>query len=187
MTYALLMGLRGGAVADESVEVGRWFEFAADKVPELAKDIGGVQRPVVATPKGGQSFPLARITAEDRGNIRLQPAKPMFVQCKLAEGTDGDDLIGVGKAVDEALWAEAGRGRAAGLSFVEAKEMADSYLLVGLYRVEGDAVTVTVGVKAGATRVAQLPPLTGDKTKLAELAAAVVAEARKAVEAGPKK
>ena len=48
LTYALLQGIRGLAVADDQVEVGRLFDFAADTVPRLAKDIGGVQRPVVA-------------------------------------------------------------------------------------------------------------------------------------------
>src|SRR6202021_1306701 len=45
LTYSLLLGMRGARLREgEYVDVVDLFSFAADKVPELARDIGGIQR-----------------------------------------------------------------------------------------------------------------------------------------------
>lgn len=55
LTYSLLAGMRGAALREEQfVDVGHLFNYAADQVPELAKGIGGIQRPILAVPRGGE-------------------------------------------------------------------------------------------------------------------------------------
>jgi WD40 repeat protein/uncharacterized caspase-like protein len=49
LTYALLQGMRGESLDDDSrLGVNRWFEKASEDVPDLAKSIGGIQKPVIA-------------------------------------------------------------------------------------------------------------------------------------------
>ena len=93
LTYSLLLGMRGAKLREgEYVDVVDLFSFASDKVPELARDIGGVQRPTVASPKGA-SFDVGRLTAEDRPKVPLQSVKPVVLRSSLqAEKPPRDTL-----------------------------------------------------------------------------------------------
>ena len=80
LTYSLLLGMRGAKLREgEYVDVVELFGFAADKVPELARDIGGVQRPLIASPRGS-SFDIGRLTAADREKVPLQMIKPVVLR-----------------------------------------------------------------------------------------------------------
>ena len=155
LTYSLLLGMRGGALTDDRVEVGRLFDFAADRVPELARDIGGVQRPVVAVPRGGQSFPLGLVTKADQSRIPLQPARPLFLRTNLVEADDFADVLGLSKRVDEVLRSGGGRGPAGGVLFVDATDLPEGFRIAGPYRVAGDDIAVTANVLRGTARVGQ--------------------------------
>ena len=63
LTYSLLFGIKGAALRNsEFVDIMTLFQYSANKVPELAKDIGGVQKPEIRIPHGGQSFDIGRLT-----------------------------------------------------------------------------------------------------------------------------
>ena len=48
LTYSLLSGMRGAAPREgEFVDVSKLFQYSADEVPQLAKDIGGIQAPMI--------------------------------------------------------------------------------------------------------------------------------------------
>ena len=71
LTYSLLLGMKGGALKeDQQVDVGRLFDFAADRVADLARDIGGIQRPQIHRGTGA-SFPIGLVTTDDQGRIQL--------------------------------------------------------------------------------------------------------------------
>ena len=77
LTYSLLLGMSGAKLRqNQYVDVATLFGFAQDRVPEFARDIGGVQQPMVAMPKGGGSFDIGRITDEERELVRVRPARP---------------------------------------------------------------------------------------------------------------
>jgi WD40 repeat protein len=90
LTYALLQGMRGSSLDDGSrLGVSRWFEDASEQVPELSKSIGGIQRPIIAAPRG-RGFPVALLNVEDRIKIPLAMPKPelLRVSCEDADGLD---------------------------------------------------------------------------------------------------
>src|SRR5262249_49658780 len=78
LTYALLRGMKGAALRDgQFVDVATLFQRVADDVPELAKDIGGIQQPRIAMP-GGASFDIGQLSTEDRQAIPLATARPLL-------------------------------------------------------------------------------------------------------------
>ena len=180
LTYSLLLGMRGGALKDERVDVATLFGFAADKVPELARDIGGVQRPVIATPRGGQPFPIGLVTAKDQPEIPLQTIRPMLLRCNLQEEDEFKDVLDLGKKVDEVLKSATGRGRTSPLVFVDATELPGAHQLAGRYRIDGDTVVVTAILFRGKERVGRVS-VKGEKGKPVELAASLAAEVEKAL------
>jgi hypothetical protein len=178
LTYSLLLGMRGAALKeDQQVDVGRLFDFAADRVPELAKDIGGIQRPVIASPKG-TSFPIGLVTAEDRARIPLRTPRPLVLRTVFQDEEEFTDALGLGRRIDERLRDRSARGADAALVFVDARELPGAYQLAGRYRVEGDKVRVAVRLALGKKKVIAFR-VDGEKARADELAARVVAEVEK--------
>jgi WD40 repeat protein len=178
LTYSLLMGMRGAALDNEEyVDVRKLFDFSADWVPELARDIGGIQRPVVASPRGA-SFVIGRVTAQDQQKIPLQPVRPLVLRTTFQDEEEFTDVLGIGKQIDDLLRDASARGRNARLVFVEAREMADAYQLAGRYKTEGDKVTVIVRLARGKEKAVRFTA-TGSKAKVEELAATIVREMQK--------
>ena len=81
LTYALLQGMQGAALDEDRVEVSKLFGFAQRQVGDLAKGIGGVQRPLLSAPKG-QTFPIGLLKEEDRKQIHLATLKPQLLRAQ---------------------------------------------------------------------------------------------------------
>jgi WD40 repeat protein len=147
LTWSLLAGMRGEALKEEvEVDVSRLVNFAADRVPELARSIGGIQRPLLAMPRGGASFPIGHVRPEDQPKIPLAVERPMFLGAQFQDEAQFADHLGLARRVNERLRdvSYRGEGGEAPLIFVDATQYAKAYRVVGRYRTEGDAVEVDV-------------------------------------------
>src|SRR5947207_10293078 len=61
LTYALLKGLKGAALNnDEFIDISKLFHYAQDEVKQLAENIGGIQRPIIFSPKD-DSFDVGQL------------------------------------------------------------------------------------------------------------------------------
>ena len=180
LTYSLLLGMRGGALReDEFVDIEKLFGFAADRVPDLAKDIGGLQRPIIASPKGGSSFDIGRIPTDRRADIPLQTVKPVFVRPTFTDRRARvvHKLVEATNAVlrDET----AIRGRAP-LVFVDVSRMPDAYELSGQYTVNDGTATVKGNVWRGEEEIASFE-VSGAADDIDALARAIVTKAREGI------
>lgn len=142
LTYSLLLGMRGGQLrANEFVDVATLFHYAADRVPEFAKDVGGVQRPLVAVPRGGASFDIGRLTAEDRSQVPHHGVRPLFVRAMLLDDDAGADLLALSQGVSDALEAQGAAGRDGAPIFVDVPAFPGGYLIAGKYVSHGRTTT----------------------------------------------
>ena len=178
LTYSLLLGMRGGALQDdEYLDVVRWFDFAATRVPELARDFGGIQRPLVSSPKGN-TFPIARLTGDDKAAVPLRAVRPMFLRSNFQDEDQGEDVLEVARHVDAALRDVEARGFDAPLVFVDATECPGAFRLVGRYRRNGDKIEFTLlRMFEGKAKSQNLTVAAGDAKKIADLAKQIAAEA----------
>lgn len=177
LTYSLLLGMRGAALRDDQfVDVNRLFDFSADRVPELAQGIGGIQRPVRAIPIGGVSFDIGQLLSEDKPQIPLQTVLPLVLRASFQDEDRLRDHLNLSKQVNERLREVSARGREAPLVFVDAEEFPGACELVGRYRVRGDTVTVTVLVSQGSRKPARFETA-GRTGAVPELATEIVRQA----------
>ncbi|MCA9123201.1 MAG: caspase family protein [Planctomycetaceae bacterium] len=177
LTYSLLAGMRGAALREEQfVDVGHLFNYAADQVPELAKGIGGIQRPILAVPRGGASFDIGRLTSKTRSQIPLQPALPLVLRASFQDEGLFRDWLGIGDAVNEELRAATTRGPSAVLVFVDANDFPDACELVGRYHVNTESVSVRVLLARGDEDVGNFV-INGNTQNVTELARSIVARA----------
>ena len=189
VTYALLEGMKGAALDGDQVEVGRLFGFAQREVEDLARGIGGIQRPILSAPKG-QTFPIGLLKENDRLKIHLTQPKPEVLR---ARAHDEDDLDPI--RLEPALRMQlrsislpVARGAVQqdpALVYLDqvVDEVPDALIPVIRYAASGDQVKIRLRLlkngKPVAERNFELPG--GDAAELGrKLAAEVVAECAKA-------
>lgn len=81
MTYALLQGFKGAALKEgELVDVSRLLNYVADTVPELATEIGGIQRPRIASPGMAENFTIGFLDTNARAQVPLSTRKAILLK-----------------------------------------------------------------------------------------------------------
>ncbi|MCC7245852.1 MAG: caspase family protein [Saprospiraceae bacterium] len=143
LTYSLLLGMSGFAIdeTDPRVDVMRLFQFSRDKVPELAKSVGGIQTPILAFPSSGASFDIGVVNSKVK--IPLAAAKPVFVRNNFQDENTFDDELGLSNLLATYLQGLTAKGAQAEIVYVDRSEFENAWSLKGRYTVEGDAVDVT--------------------------------------------
>ena len=160
LTYSLLQGMRGAALKnDVEADVSTLFQFAADRVPELARDIGGIQRPQILPGEGG-SFDFGILQKEDKERIPLAAVKPMILRPVFLNARLHRDDVGLSAALRKRLREETyasqrgGTGSTAAI-FVDESEFPGAIIPSGDYTVEGKTVKVTVVLSRDDKEVTQ--------------------------------
>jgi len=172
LTYSLLQGMSGLALTeDKRVDVMTLFQYARDKVPELAKGIGGIQTPVLAFPTDGSSFDIGIVNAGVR--IPLAQVKPVFIRNNFTNEESFDDDIKLTDALENYFREITAKGAQAKLIYVDVKEYENAYSMKGRYTVKGDVVDVRGRLFKGATAEGEFQ-VTGKKSDLPGLAEMIV-------------
>jgi uncharacterized caspase-like protein len=149
LTYSLLQGMKGAALRDdEFVDVNKLFQYAADRVPELAQNIGGIQRPQILAQQGA-SFDVGQLLQEDKEQIPLAMVKPMILRPVLLNLDAGEDNLGLMPALRKRLRDESYTKTRADVSepaaiFVDEEEMPGAVRPTGTYSVTDKTVVVNL-------------------------------------------
>jgi hypothetical protein len=179
LTYALLEGIRGAALREETyVDVTTLFSYALEEVPRLAGAIGGIQRPEVAAPRSA-SFDIGMLTPEDKREVPLATVKPLVLRAAFQSASPPfHDGLGISRRVNAAL-REASDPRSRGganLVYVDAEDLPGALRLTGQYHSATGSVRLEVYLLEGETERAHFE-LSGSSTDLDAIARAVVAKA----------
>jgi hypothetical protein len=148
LTYSLLQGMRGAKLREgEYVDVMDLFQYAADQVPQLARNIGGIQKPLILAPRG-TSFDIGRLSGDDKKLIPLALVRPLLLRPLLQNADENvlDDDLGLMPLLRKRL-IEQGHAAARGVQaavFVDADEMPGAIRPTGKYTIEGKTVQVRV-------------------------------------------
>ncbi len=162
LTYALLKGMNGARLREgQYVDIAQLFEYVADQVPLLAKGIGGIQKPYIATPgstapgKATASFDIGRLSADDRKQIVLRSPRPMILSPRLLNAELIEDDLKLEPMLRarlrESSYAVA-RGQPAQVVYVDADEMAGAIQLSGQYTVQAPNLQVRLVLRRGESR-----------------------------------
>lgn len=151
LAYSLLQGIKGAALQpDGQVDVSRLFNYAADTVPVLAKNVGGIQRPEIRVPLGGASFAIGLIGDDDKKLIPLSQMKPVILRPYFQNQTLGYDNLKLGTLLRDRLHKVSCvviRCRVNdGLVFLDVDEMPGAIIPAGNYVVTGDRVKVSINL-----------------------------------------
>lgn len=144
LTYSLLFGMKGAALRENKfVDVMSLFQFAADKVPQLAKDIGGIQKPEIRTPYGGQSFDIGISDDDIQSQIELSNPKPLFVRSKLWNSDTYNDDLNLSESLDYELHNySSSKSTDQHYIFIDAAKFDSAYSVKGEYSIIKGKITL---------------------------------------------
>ena len=151
LTYSLLQGMKGAALRDEKfVDIMQLFEHSANTVPQLAKNIGGIQKPEVRVPYGGGSFDIGIVDVEVQNAINLPSPKPIFLRSSFQNEDTFNDDLNLSEQLDSSLRdLNAKDGNEQAIIFVDARKYSDAYSLKGRYQKLGEDYKVDVRIFKG--------------------------------------
>ncbi len=150
LTYSLLEAMRGAALRENQyIDVNILFQYAQDRVPVIAAGIGGIQSPRVFSPQGSQSFDIGLLSESDKRAIPIAKIKPVYIRSNFQDENELEDVINLGKAVDDALRETSAKGFSADYIFVDVREYPEGCKLIGRYSKENGRIKLKLRKRCG--------------------------------------
>lgn len=181
LTYALLQGIRGAALrrdgTEEYIDVERLLNYVVDAVPQLAKEIKGIQQPFYRAASEQRSFDIGRVTTQVRQQIRLAEPKPVLLVRSFQEETQFDDVLKLKNSIEGVLTDLQSRGPDAPILLMKAEDYPTAYALAGRYKITGEEVTVICKLFRADTMVSEFT-VQGKREKVTELAKEIMVKAQ---------
>lgn len=180
LTYSLLQGMRGAKLREsEYMDVMELFQYAADQVPQLARHVGGIQKPRVLAPRG-TSFDIGQLKEEDKKLIPLAVVRPLLLRPVLQNADENildDDLKLMGR-LRQRLSEETYAGARGPAVYLDADEMPGAVRPTGKYTVQGQTVHIRVLLRRDGQTVdtVQVEGSRNDLDGLANRTAAAILE-----------
>jgi len=148
LTYSLLFGMKGAALRDNQfVDVMELFQYCADEVPRMAANIGGIQKPELRVPFGGESFDIGIVDDVIRQEIILPTPKPVFLRSVFQDEETFGDPLGLSEHLDQQL--KILEINSAKIIFIDAMKFSDAYTLRGRYKKTGASYEVSCKLLKG--------------------------------------
>jgi hypothetical protein len=148
LTYALLSGITGGALQNgEYVDVMSLFQYAANRVPEIAEEFGVIQQPQIATPAKVNSFPIGKVGDKEKKAIQIAQPKPFFVRSSFFNPEENEDNLNLGDLLNQSIRENMGAGRSASAIFFDVNNHPQGYKIIGNYSLNGNVIQVKWQIK----------------------------------------
>ena len=148
LTYALLQAMKGAKLRENQfADVNLLFGYAQEIVPQLAKNIGGIQQPRVITPDTSASFDIGKFTNVEQNKINLSNPKPIILNPNLQNEALRFDNLKLTTILRNELRNRSfvqTRGENSPIVFIEADEMLDAVTPSGAYKIDGETLTITI-------------------------------------------
>ncbi len=170
LTYSLLYGMKGPALReDRYIDIIGLFNFASKKVPELASEIGGIQKPEVRVPNDLRTFDIGELSTELRSQIVLKSSRPPVAASAFQnEATFTDDLQ-IGELIDQRL-KQIERGNSdKGLLFVDQKSFPEAYVVRGRYSETTTGISAVGAVFKGKAKLADIEASAASRDEVIDL------------------
>ncbi len=149
LTYSLLEGMKGASLRENRfLDVSQWFQYARDRVPQLANGLGGIQTPQICSPLNNESFDVAELDEKEKQQIPLAREKPVFIRSVFQEENNFADILGLGKNLDMLLNETSEKGRESNFLYIPVDDFPGSFQVLGRYEVNKQVITARIKIIA---------------------------------------
>ena len=170
LTYSLLKAIKGSALREdgkeEYIDVQKLFQFAVDEVPELSKNIGGIQKPFFKSPDNQQSYDIGKVDLSTKNKIIISEPKPVFIEAVFSDSESLYDELGLSETFNANLQENAAKGKSADIAFMRVKEYAGAYRISGSYTQNADEIKLNYIVIQNKKPIQPISTITISKNAL---------------------
>ncbi|HEV8284384.1 MAG TPA: caspase family protein [Chitinophagaceae bacterium] len=139
LTYSLLWGMKTGeGLKDKYIDIAKWFQFAADKSKELAKDVSHRLDPQISI---NGTFPIGIVYQELSDQIKLDTKIPQFKRSNFQNDDLFIDDLKIGQAFDHELNELSYRGKNRPVVFFADATEDAVYSINGRYKTKENHIT----------------------------------------------
>lgn len=147
LTYSLLEGMKGASLRENRfLDVVQWFQYARERVPQLAAGLGGIQTPQMYSPSGNQSFDIAELNEEEKKLVPLAAEKPVIIQSHFQEEDNFTDLLSVGRQLDSFLHEVSSQNNKNSFLFFPVSEFPNAYQILGRYKMHNNEINAIIKI-----------------------------------------
>ena len=149
LTYSILQAMKGAALKENRyMDISTIMEHALETVPELAREIGGIQKPHLLKPKNTASFDIGILEEKDRDAIPLNNPKKVFVRSNLIDRNQYEDVLGISDALDKELSLVSTKGVISkNIVFFDAKQYPNSCKISGPYTNKNGTIKLNLKIR----------------------------------------
>jgi WD40 repeat protein/uncharacterized caspase-like protein len=167
LTYSLLDAMTIDSTLRDGkfLDVENWFLFAEDKVEELAKGIGGVQRPSFFKSSSAKTFDIGRIERDEIAQIPIARRAALILSPSLFQ-LDGTDPELLTEKLEDRLFEQSivvARGESAPFSYVRSGKLPNGLSPRGIYSVDNGRITVELSLVRNSKEVVGKAKIIGTK------------------------
>lgn len=149
LTYSLLEGMKGASLRENRfLDVSQWFQYARDRVPQLANGLGGIQTPQICSPLNNESFDVAELDDKEKQQIPLAREKPVFIRSLFQEESNFADILGLGKTLDILLNETSEKGRESNYLYIPVDDFPGSFQVLGRYELNNQVINARIKIIA---------------------------------------
>ena len=136
LTYGLLWGMKTGEglTQNKFIDIDKWFQFAADKSKELAKDASIRMDPQISI---NGTFQIGIVNQELSDQIKLDTKKPQFKRSNFQNDELFIDDLKIGQAIDHELNELSYKGKNRPVVFFADATGEAVYSINGRYKTKG--------------------------------------------------
>lgn len=168
LTYSLLLGMSGAALKEgedfDFVDVMKLFQFSADEVPKLARQIDREQQPQII---GKAGFDIGIV--DDEVDIPLPGAKPVFIRSAFMLKDFYNDPVGLSDALDDYCRGNSDEVPVLDLVFFDVPKFEDGYFIRGMYDLDGDSIKVICRLFKNEEAIGEKIVIAGKANQLGQL------------------
>lgn len=147
LTYSLLEGMKGASLRENKfLDVVQWFQYARERVPQLAAGLGGIQTPQMYSPSGNQSFDIAELNEDEKKLVPLAAEKPVIIRSAFQEEENFTDVLAVGRQLDNLLYETSSQNTRSNFLFFPVAEFPNAYQVLGRYKVVANEIKAVIKV-----------------------------------------
>jgi len=168
LTYSLLEGMKGASLRENKfLDVSLWFQYARERVPQLAAGLGGIQTPQVYSPTGNESFDIAELDETEKKQVPLAPEKPVYIKSIFQEEDQFVDKLSVGRTLDNYLQESSSQNKNTTFMYFPVDEFPNAYQVFGRYKMIAGQIHANIKIiKTDTYEAVSSFTLTVDDAKL---------------------
>lgn len=140
LTYSLLQGMQELSMQhpNQEVDILALLSHAENRVPELAKEVGVIQKPKMHNQDGLSSFPIGIV--QDPATIPIASSKPLLIRPMFQQEGEFDDPLLLMTAIEDYI--QKAIRRNASFTFQDLRNHPKGFSIRGAYTVDGEQVNV---------------------------------------------